>query len=333
LPTRRISLPSEEFECAVGDGDALVGLASTPERWKPGDPAAILVHGLSGCAEAPYVLRVAALLYDRGVRVVRMNLRGAGRGFGKSRGVYHAGRSEDVRRIAEWTAATSPGSPIGLVGFSLGGNLALKLAAEAATHPAPGLDCVIAVNPPIDLAESCRYIQRPSGRVYDRNFVKLLTADVQRLHRRFPELGPVNLPPGLSLYDFDERYTAPRNGFKGADDYYQRSSAGPLIRGIRLPGLVVHAMDDPFIPADAFRRITFPENLTLELTAGGGHLGYLSRTPWRGSRRWLDQRITAWLASRWSGTLNPARVERTGHSGRDTPSDASLTPPSRQRQA
>jgi predicted alpha/beta-fold hydrolase len=246
------------------------------------------------------MVRVAQRLWGRGVRVVRMNLRGAGSGFGLARGTYHAGRTEDVRRVVVWMARRAPDSPVALVGFSLGANLALKLAAEASSDPLPNLDCVVAANPPIDLAACCRHIQRRENRVYDRNFVKALRAEVRRLHEVFPELGPVTWPKSMSLFDFDEMYTAPRNGFAGASDYYARSSAGPLVPRIEVPGLVVQSEDDPFIPAEPFRRICFPPRLALEMIPGGGHLGYLSRTPWMGERRWLDARVTAWLSARWS---------------------------------
>ena len=130
--------------------------------------------------------------------------------------------------------------------------------------------------------------------------MKQLRSDIARLHRAFPELGAVNLPKSLSLLDFDDCYTAPRHGFSGADDYYSQSSSARLIPRIRVPGLVVHAEDDPFIPSDSFRRVAFPPGLALELIPGGGHLGYLSREAWLGDRRWLDGRFTAWLTARWS---------------------------------
>jgi predicted alpha/beta-fold hydrolase len=194
----------------------------------------------------------------------------------------------------------APGSPVGLVGFSLGANLVLKLAAEAGDRALEGLDCVVAANPPLDLAACCRHIQRPENRIYDRNFVAQLRAEVLRLHARFPELGPIDLSAVKTLYDFDDAYTAPRNGFHGADDYYTQSSAGPLVPRIEVPGLVVHAEDDPFIPPEPLSEISFPRHLALELLPFGGHLGYVSRNRWNGDRRWLDSRITAWLEARWA---------------------------------
>ena len=295
----RTRLPATVHELDAGAGDRLTVLDSVPPGWAPGDPAAILVHGLGGDASAPYVTRVAARLFRLGVRAVRMNLRGAGAGFGLARGTYHSGRTEDLRAVGRWLEDRSPGSPVGWLGFSLGGNLVLKLAAEAADHPADGLDCVLAANPPIDLGACCRHIRRPENRLYDRNFVRLLRAQVGRLHARFPDLPPADLAQVVSLYDFDEAYTAPRNGFAGAEDYYARCSAGPMLTRIGLPGLVIHAEDDPFIPAEMFRLATFPSRLALELIPSGGHLGYVHRAPIGGDRRWLDARLTAWLADHW----------------------------------
>ena len=195
--------------------------------------------------------------------------------------------------------ASSPGSPIALAGFSLGASLALKVAAEAADRPVNGLDCVLAANPPIDLLACAEAMRRPENRLYHWNFVRWLRAEVTRLHRVFPELGPPGLQQVRSVYEFDDRYTAPRNGFASALDYYTRSSALPLIPRIGLPGLVVHAADDPFVPAAPFHKVRFPANLSLELVRQGGHLGYISRVPWQGDRRWLETRMAVWLAGRW----------------------------------
>ena len=298
-PWPRHKLPSTYAEVDLGDGDRTSVLESIPEGWSPGDPSAILVHGLGGCARSPYVVRVGKKLVGQGVRVVRMNLRGAGSGFGLSRSFYHSGKSEDVRAVAEWLATRAPGSPIALVGFSLGANLVLKLAAESADRPVEGLDCVVAANPPLDLDACCRMIQQPWNWAYDRNFLRNLRHDVGRLHAIFPDLEPIDLSTARSLYHFDELYTAPRNGFLDASDYYTRSSAGPMLHRIEVPGLVIHARDDPFIPAEPFETVSFPGQLALELIPSGGHLGYLSRKPWGGDRRWLDARISAWLAARW----------------------------------
>ncbi len=310
-PWPRHRLDSAYFEVDLGDGDRTSVLESIPDGWSRGDPTAILIHGLGGCARSAYIVRIGKRLAEMGIRVVRMNLRGAGSSFGLARSFYHSGKTEDVRAVGEWLAARVPGSPIGLLGFSLGANLALKMAAEASDQPLEGLDCVVAANPPLDLKACCRMIQQPWNRLYDRNFLRNLRAEVTRLHRAFPDLEPIDLSRARSLYEFDEIYTAPRNGFSDATDYYVRSSAGPMLHRIEVPGLVIHAEDDPFIPPEPFREVVFPPQLALELIPYGGHLGYLSNKTWLGDWRWLDARIGAWLASHW-------RLGRRGCTGAST---------------
>jgi len=298
----RQRLEATAHQIELPDGDRLVALESVPAGWQATRPTAVLVHGLAGCAEASYVVRVGRRLLHQGMRVVRINLRGAGAGFGLARGVYHAGRSEDLRAAVTWLQGRTEGegSPIALIGFSLGANLVLKLAAEAALHPVGGLDCVLAANPPIDLTNCAQQMLRPENRLYDWNFVRWLRAMVDRLHRRFPELGPTRLDGVKTLYDFDDRYTAPRSGFRSADDYYERCSLVTALAKIQVPGLIVHAMDDPFVTYEPLLRVARPPDLSLELLPHGGHLGYLSRQPWLGDHHWLDSRLATWLRARWN---------------------------------
>jgi predicted alpha/beta-fold hydrolase len=300
-----LRLGAADREIMLEDGDRLLVLETIPAGWTEGNPAAVLVHGLAGCAQSPYVVRSARRLVQLGVRVLRMNLRGAGRGFGLARGIYHAGRSDDLRWVINWLARRAPLSPIALIGFSLGANLALKLAAEAASRQVDGLDCVLAANPPIDLTACAEAMRRLENRLYDWNFARWLRSQVVRLHRHFPDLGPTGLKHVRSIFEFDDRYTAPRNGFSSALDYYARTSALPLIPRISVPGLVIHAVDDPFIPAEPFLRARFPANLRFELISHGGHLGYVSRHLLQGDRRWLDARLAAWLAQRWGISTDP----------------------------
>lgn len=299
-PGPNLPLPSEHHLVDAGDGDRLSVLVSDPEGGlPPGGPVAVLVHGLAGSAEAPYLTRLAARLRSYGVRTVRMNLRNAGAGFGLARGVYHAGRTDDLRAVVEWAGVRASGSPVAMVGFSLGGNLVLKLAAELNHDPSPCVDAVIAANPPVDLERCCLELARPSNRAYDRNFTRFLIAEMTRLHAAVPELGPLDLKGVKTLYEFDEAYTAPRNDFRDVQDYYGRSSSARFIPKIRVDGLVVHAADDPFIPAECFTAVSFPERLALEMKPSGGHLGYVGRSARGGVVRWLDGRVADWLTARW----------------------------------
>ena len=301
LGGERQRLDATAHQVRLPDGDRLLVLETVPPEWASPRPTAVLVHGLAGTADGSYMVRVAKRLLCQGIRVVRVNLRNAGDGFGLARGIYHAGRSDDIREIVRWLDARTSGSPIGLIGFSLGANLVLKLAAEAASEPLPTLSCVLAANPPIDLAASARLIQRPENRLYDWNFVRWMRRMVRQLHDRFPDLGPVELNGVQTLYDFDDRYTAPRNGYGTADDYYRRCSLSTALAQIQVPGLIVHALDDPFVTSEPLLKAERPDSLLVELVPHGGHLGYLSRRPWEGDRRWLDARLATWLRSHWGG--------------------------------
>ncbi len=301
LGGERKHLSATAHEVELPDGDRLLVLESVPTGWHSRQPTAILVHGLAGSADGAYIVRVARRLLHLGIRVVRVNLRGAGAGFGLARRIYHAGRSDDLREVMRWLDQRDPGSPIGLVGFSLGANLVLKLAAEASDIPLPGLDCVLAANPPIDLAACAQLMLRPENRLYDWNFVRWLRSSVRRLHDRFPDLGPPAIEGVNTVYDFDDRYTAPRNGFGSADEYYRQCSLFTALAKIPVPGLIVHALDDPFVTSEPLLRANRPAQLAVELVQHGGHLGYLSRHSWDGDRRWLDARFAVWLGSRWAG--------------------------------
>jgi predicted alpha/beta-fold hydrolase len=294
----RDTLPETAHEVELPDGDRLVLLESVPQRPSIA-PVALLVHGLAGDAAAPYMLRLGIRLFQRGVRVIRLNLRGAGTGFGLARNIYHAGRSDDIRHVVEWLTPQLGGAPIALLGFSLGANLVLKLAAESADRPMPGVACVLAANPPIDLKVCALEMQKPVNRFYDLNFARWLRAMTRKLHTRFPELGEPDLDGVWTVYDFDDRYTAPRSGFESADDYYSRCSLVSSLERIPIPGLIVHAMDDPVIPHEPFLRAIRPPHLALELVKHGGHLGYLSRDRWQGDHRWLDSRLERWLLDHW----------------------------------
>ena len=156
-------------------------------------------------------------------------------------------------------------------------------------------------------------MRRLENRLYDRNFVKILTKQIQRLHEFFPDLGPTGLDGVRTLLEFDMAYTAPRHGFRDVEDYYEQSSAGPRLGKITTPTLIVHALDDPFIPAESFKNLTIPPSLALELESFGGHLGYLSRRMKNHDRRWLDARFAAWLADRWNSDARaPERVPQSG---------------------
>ena len=286
--------PSARRLVALPDGDRLLLSDSAPPGWPAGGPVAVLLHGMGGTRRSGYVQRLAGLLTAAGVRVVRVDLRGNQFSLHLARRFYHAGLSADVRAVVEYLAELCPGSPVDLVGYSLSGNMALKLAGEAADNPLPNLARVAAVAPPIDLERCAAMLGEPRNRIYDRHFSRGL-AHLARLRARHHPDQPLPTFPGrLTVRLFDDLYTAPRWGFADALDYYRRSSAAPLVPRIRVPTLILTARDDPFIAVAPFEELSCAPHVTVEVVPRGGHLGYLG---WSSGRvvRWAEHRIAAWL--------------------------------------
>ncbi|HZY89650.1 MAG TPA: alpha/beta fold hydrolase [Gemmataceae bacterium] len=307
LPGPGLNRPTQARVLLLPDGDALVLHDTTPAGWRPGDPVAVVLHGLSGSHASAGVVRMAALLLERRLRVVRLDLRGAGKGLPLARQFYHGGRSDDARAALAEVRRWAPASPLLLVGISLGGNIALKLAGEAADDPVPGLARVAALGPPIDLGRCAALIAEPRNRLYETFFLRDLIAHARQRQRYFPDLPPLRFPRRLNMRLFDDLYTAPRCGFADALDYYRRGSALPLIPRIHLPALVLTARDDPFIAVEPFESLKAPPNVAVRVLPHGGHLGFLG---WDGAGgvRWAERRIAEWLVQ------PPGLTSRTANS-------------------
>lgn len=293
--TKPYKYAAVQHKLTLDDGDQIVLHDDRPMPWQTGDPVALLVHGLGGSHRSGYMVRGAAKLTALGVRVFRMDLRGWGAGFGLNRRPLHAGRSEDARQALEYVLDICSDSPVNVVGFSMGANMVLKMAGEYADRPPSRLAGVMGVSPPICL-ESCMKSMRENfwNRFYDRNFVRWL----QRYHRNrkplFPdEEVPQNFPPGL--LEYDALITAPQSGFVDAADYYNRASAGPLLKHISVPALVLAAEDDPIIPIANFQPNLCSATTQLEITPGGGHLGFIGTASKDPDRRWIDWRVVDWV--------------------------------------
>lgn len=280
----------------LSDGDTLVVHDDCPLGWPSAGPVAVMLHGLAGCHRSSYLVRMAAMLNANGVRTFRMDLRGCGAGFGLALNPYNAGCSDDVldvlRAIIEWC----PGSPISLFGFSLGGNIVLKLLGEAPDRVPVELVRAAAINPPIDLARCTYGLARWPQRHYDAYFVRQLLQRLRDLQQHRPDF----VPPTFArtprrLVEFDDQFTAPRSGFRDADDYYQRCSSEQFISTIRTPTLILTACDDPLIPVASFERLSLPENVRLHIAEGGGHLGYLAAVNGERSRDWLQTQLLRWV--------------------------------------
>ncbi|GIW80498.1 MAG: hypothetical protein KatS3mg105_2305 [Gemmatales bacterium] len=295
LPIPPHPKPTTVRPLRLPDNDYLVLHDSVPERWHAGDAIVVMIHGLTGCHGSGNVLRLAHWLLPRGVRVVRVDLRGAGAGEKLSRRLYNAGCSDDVREAVAEVHRWSPSSPITLVGFSLGGNIVLKLAGEAGSAPPPGLIRVAAFAPPVDMKRCAALLERGVNRLYDAYFTRRLVRMVYKQQECFPELPRITFPRRIRLRLFDELYTAPRGGFTDANDYYEKSSALRLLSRIQLPTLILTAQDDPFISADPLLDLPANPSLDIRIIAKGGHLGFIGPDG-AGGIHWGERALADWIA-------------------------------------
>ncbi len=298
LPGPSYPYRARQHRVDLDDGDALVLHDDCPAGWRPAGRSALLIHGLGGSHQSLYMQRTAARLGQRGVRTFRLDLRGAGAGATLARLPYHSGRSDDAAAALRWIGRLCPDSPTSLVGFSLGANVALKLLGELGDRACGNLVDAVAVSPPVELATCSRRIHEFENRLYDRHFVDLLLRQIRQRARRVP--GAAVFPPGAkprSLYELDDRFTAPVCGFGTAEQYYRQSSSAQFVPGIRRPTLIVTAADDPLIPIAMFGRLKLPPSAVLHVAPGGGHLGFIARRGCDPDRRWIDWRILEWVLS------------------------------------
>jgi uncharacterized protein len=260
-----------------------------------GEPVAqlILVHGLEGSSEAGYARSLAQAALEAGCAAHRFNMRSCGGTEHLSgRTLYHSGQTSDLLAVIRQLRASAP---IFLAGFSLGGNVVLKLAGELGESAAGLITGVMAISTPIDLAACVRQLDKPSNIIYARRFVARLKERVRAKERLTPGLFDLSgLEQVRDIYAFDDRFTAQAFGFGSADNYYATQSANQFLDQIRVPTLLVQAKDDPLIPFAVYDHPAFSTNPHLRLlaTEHGGHLGFISKTK---PRFWLDQVLVHWL--------------------------------------
>jgi predicted alpha/beta-fold hydrolase len=260
----------------------------------------ILVHGLEGSAEAGYMRTMAKAGLDARYAVNRLNIRTCGGTEHLCNTLYHSGLTVDLRAVLDQFRDEGR-APVHLVGYSLGGNLVLKLAGELGEAAAPLIASVCAISTPIDLAACSRRLGQPANRVYERRFLK-------RMRKRVAATGRFTageIRHARSVYEFDDRFTGPSFGFRGADHYYQTQSSRQFLERIRVPSLLIQAKDDIFIPFEIFEHPAVHANphVRLHVTEHGGHIGFLSR---RRPRFWADQAVLEWIES-----VNPPREMET----------------------
>ena len=280
LTRRRIELADGDFiDLTLGSGDG---------------PAVLIIHGLEGDLRSHYAGALVVRLAAEGFRPIFMHLRGTGAEPNRLARSYHSGASDDLAEVLSALAQDPAGPPRAAVGFSLGGNLLLKYLGEGRTEL--HLKQAIAVSVPFVLRDAMLRLELGFSRVYRNHLVTRLKQSFRRKFRDRPL--PPALAPNLDLDGiqdfnaFDDRITAPLNGFAGVFDYYQRASCRQYLPGITLPTLIIQAADDPFLfPASLPFAHELGPGVTLELAQHGGHVGFIAGA-WPGRPvYWLEERI------------------------------------------
>ncbi|MDX2153576.1 MAG: alpha/beta fold hydrolase [Bryobacteraceae bacterium] len=272
---------------------AVLGIEQQPAG--PARGRLILLHGLEGSHESGYMRSLAQTALEGGWAVTRLNMRTCGGTESRCPTLYHAGLTSDLAHVVDYYAATEPG-PVFLVGFSLGGNVVLKLAGERG--PKLGVDGVAAISTPIDLDACCRHMMRAENRLYEWRFVSRLRDRYRRRCADHPQRYHCDgIDRVRSVYEFDDRFTAPHFGFGSAARYYATQSSQNFLGDIRVPTLLVQAQDDPLIPFAVYERAEIRQNPAIQLLAPshGGHVGFISR---RTPRFWVDLVIADWLSAK-----------------------------------
>jgi predicted alpha/beta-fold hydrolase len=253
-------------------------------HWQPGRkeaPTLVTLHGLEGSSEAHYMRGLANKAVARGFNVVRLNMRNCGGTEHLSRGLYHSGLTADPRTVIEELRDRDGLRAFAVAGYSMGGNITMKLAGELGADDLPEVKAFAAVSPVIELEACVQAIERRENRIYEWNFCRNLQARMRRKARAFP--GSFDLE-GLwkvwSIRAFDARYTAPHHGFASAEDYYHRASAMRIINRVARPALILSAADDPFVPAAIFDAPEVRRNphITTVITNRGGHCAFVEHT-------------------------------------------------------
>lgn len=258
---------------------------------------ALIVHGLEGSSESEYMLGIAAKGLALGMNIVRMNQRNCGGTEALAATLYHSGRSQDVAAVARNLIDQDRISRLSLVGFSMGGNLVLKLAGEWGSAGPAQFRAVVTVCPAVNLAASADALHLRSNRLYEEYFLWKLKGRLRTKARLFPDAFDTARLRGItSLRDFDDKITAYYCGFTGAADYYDRSAAAHVVDRIAVPTFILHAANDPFIRIlpETRRKILDNPNITFLETEDGGHCSFLGESN-GGDGHWAENQVVEFL--------------------------------------
>jgi predicted alpha/beta-fold hydrolase len=285
--------PAEAVVYQTEPDVAVLVHSQRPDRAPRGE--IFFVHGLEGSSAAGYARSMSYAALEAGYATHRFNMRSCGGTEHLALSNYHSGQTSDLFYVVQERRRKS-GLPIYLVGFSLGGNVVLKLAGELGDEARGLLAAVCAVSTPIDLKACSMALGKRGNFLYEQRFLQRLRERIRLRNKQAPEIYSLEpLKKIRTIYDFDDLYTGPLFGFGNADNYYTTQSANRFIGKIRVPALIIQAKDDPLIPFAVYDHPAFRENPCLTLLAAehGGHLGFIAR---HRPRFWLDRLVMGWLS-------------------------------------
>lgn len=262
----------------------------------------ITLHGLNGSSDAHYMKGMAEKAFARGMNVVRLNQRNCGNTEHLSSSLFHSGLTEDARHVIDELARVDRLQSIAVAGYSLGGNLALKLAGEYGDRPHPALVAVAAVSPILEISQCVHALERRQNFLYQWNFVRDLKRRMRRKEQFRPGLFDLSRLDAIrTVRQFDDAFTAPHFGFADAEDYYHKASAMRVVDRITVPTLILTAEDDPFVPPAPFRdpKVTGNRNITLHLCRHGGHCGFIGTPGPDDDGYWAESQIIAFVATQF----------------------------------
>ena len=277
----------------LADGDKIVMEITTPKGWKESDPTVVLIHGLCGSHRSTYIVRMVKKLHKKGVRTARINLRGCGSGRGYAQKMYHSEASDDIWQALKEIKRDTPYSPLTVIGYSMGGNLILKMGGERGEEAKGLVDKIISVNPPIHVQSTIEHLSK--NPFYERYFMTALRDEVNSRHESFDELPPIRIPVEMTLLEFNEFYIAPQSGYQNVTEYYQACSSGRLVNKIAVPCHILFSRDDPIVDCNFLEKEGIPENVEILITENGGHLGFLGIPGQKGGFHWMDSVLLQWI--------------------------------------
>lgn len=278
-------------------------------------PTMLALHGLNGSSDAHYMKGLAAKAFAHGMNVVRLNQRNCGDTEHLSAGLFHSGLTADAAHVVDELARIDGLPAIAVAGYSLGGNLALKLAGEYGAHAPAALVAVAAVSPIIEIEACVRALEQPANFLYQWNFVKDLKRRMKRKARFWPGLFDLSrLAEIKTVRQFDAAFTAPYFGFESAEDYYHRASSMRVVDRIRVPALVITAEDDPFVPPEPFRdpKVAGSPHIDLRISAHGGHCGFVGPSSAEDDGYWAERQIVDFVERHASALTLGARLQPSG---------------------